>query len=145
MNEKLKNSETMGMPVNEEIKSELLQSAKWMKYICIINCIEIVMMLTSPKLFMSKDDESFIGVLIFLIIIALFFIFPLVRAFQFVYATKKACLTDNEEELARGLARLHSCVRFIGIVSIILAVICTPFLLSSYMGAMMMGAGGLGG
>ena len=44
MNEETMNPGMTGMFVNQGMKDDLLCSAKWMKFLCIIGCIGVVLM-----------------------------------------------------------------------------------------------------
>ena len=50
------------------------------------------------------------------------YIYPIVKGFQFASATKAACLSDNEAQLARGFASLSAMVKFFGILTIVILV-----------------------
>jgi hypothetical protein len=50
------------------------------------------------------------------------YIYPIIKGFQFASATKAACLSDNEAQLARGFTSLSAMVKFFGILTIVILV-----------------------
>jgi hypothetical protein len=132
MEEEVKIQETTGMVVNESMKADLLSSAKWAKFLCIVGCIGVAFMIIAALAvfaFSSKFSaipgmgqvQGMIGI-VYLITAALM-IYPLIKGFQFANGTKAACLTGSETELARGFAGMRCYLQFIGILTIIVLII----------------------
>ena len=57
------------------------------------------------------------------------------KGFQFANGTKAACLSDDENELARGIKGLSSLTKFWGILTIICLVIYAFVILFALIGA----------
>ena len=57
------------------------------------------------------------------LIIAAIYIYPLMKGFQFANATKAACLSNDEQQLARGIAGLNDLLKFLGILTIIILIL----------------------
>ena len=128
-----------GMVIDETMKADLLSSAKWAKFLCIVGCIGwlflviagIAMIVMGGKCGFPCGPEGcnpqasplmgglgiFTGILYLLIMI-----YPLMKAFQFANGTKAACLTGSEAQLARGFAGMRAYLKFSGILTIILLV-----------------------
>ena len=70
------------------------------------------------------------------LILAAIYIYPLIKGFQFANATKAACLTDNEAQLARGFSGLRALLQFFGIITIIVLVIYALILVGALVIAM---------
>jgi len=133
MNEDFISQETTGMKISESMKADLLSSAKWAKFLCILGCIGaafmliagLVVMLFGNKLMgaasMYGMMQSFVGITY--VIMAFVVIYPLMKGFQFANGTKAACLTNNEAELARGFAGMKGYLQFVGILAVIVLVI----------------------
>ena len=129
MNEEVMNPETSGMFVNENMKADLLTSAKWAKFLCIMGCIGVGIMfiaaiaMSTLGSFMKPaiPNGEFLGLVY--MVIACIYIYPLVKGFQFANGVKAACLNNNENELARGFDGLRSLLTFMGILTIIIMVI----------------------
>ena len=135
MNEETMTPATTGMTVSQGMKDDLLTTAKWMKFLCIIGCIGAAIMVIIGIAMValgttigglagsagSTVGGAFLGVL-YLAMSALY-IYPIIKGFQFANGTKAACLTDNEYELARGFAGLRDLLRFMGILAIVCIVI----------------------
>ena len=132
MNEEVMNPETSGMFVNENMKADLLTSAKWAKFLCIMGSIGVVFMVIGAismfalGTFMNSaiPNSGFGAVmgLVYLVVAALY-VYPLMKGFQFANGVKAACLSNNENELARGFDGLRSLLTFMGILTIIMLVI----------------------
>ena len=134
MNEETMTPATMGMTVSQDMKDDLLTTAKWMKFLCIIGSIGAAIMVIIGIAMValgttigglagsagSTVGSAFLGV-IYLAMSALY-IYPIVKGFQFASATKAACLSDNEAQLARGFASLRAMVKFFGILTIVILV-----------------------
>ena len=125
---------TTGMTVSQGMKDDLLTTAKWMKFLCIIGSIGAVIMVIIGIAMIalgttigglagsagSTVGGAFLGVL-YLAMSALY-IYPIIKGFQFASATKAACLSDNEAQLACGFASLSAMVKFFGILTIVILV-----------------------
>lgn len=120
------------MKISEAMKADLLSSAKWAKFLCILGCIGVAFMLIAGlavmllgnKLMAAANLYGMQGIVgIGYIITAGLMIYPLMKGFQFANGTKAACLTNNEAELARGFAGMKGYLQFVGILSVIVLVI----------------------
>ena len=132
MSEEMNVQETTGMVVNESMKADLLSSAKWAKFLCIVGCIGVAFMLLAGVAVLAFGTAfsrlpgmaGVQSVIAFVYIItAALMIYPLIKGFQFANGTKAACLSNSEVELARGFAGMRSYLQFIGVLTIILLVI----------------------
>ena len=132
MNEEFIGQETTGMKISEAMKADLLSSAKWAKFLCILGCIGVAFMLIAGlavmllgnKLMAAANLYGMQGIVgIGYIITAGLMIYPLMKGFQFANGTKAACLTNNEAELARGFAGMKGYLQFVGILAVIVLVI----------------------
>ena len=130
MNEETMTPATSGMTVSQGMKDDLLTTAKWMKFLCIIGCIGVALMLILglAMFFVGAsigggNTPLGAGMGFLYLILAAIYIYPIIKGFQFANGTKAACLTDNEYELARGFAGLRDLLRFMGILAIVCIVI----------------------
>ncbi|MCR4592004.1 MAG: hypothetical protein K5672_02460 [Bacteroidaceae bacterium] len=132
MEEEVKIQESTGMVINESMKADLLSSAKWAKFLCILSCIGLVFLLamavcmfafgsTLASLPGMAGFPAVMGVS-YLICIAIM-IYPIIKGFQFANGVKAACLTNSEAELARGFAGMQGYLQYMGILAIIALVI----------------------
>ena len=126
------NQGSAAMTVTEGMKRDLLSAAKWTKFLCIVGCVGVViivllaifMMFSGTmvsKIFAGTPLGAAVGFLY--LIIAAIYIYPLMKGFQFANATKAACLSNDEQQLARGIAGLNDLLKFIGILTIIILVL----------------------
>ena len=148
MEEEVKVQETTGMVINESMKADLLSSAKWAKFLCIVGCIGVVFLvivgivslafmskMTGSGLFPTMPGMSGLQAVLglYYIILAALIIYPIIKGFQFANGVKAACLTGNEAELARGFAGMKAYLQYIGILTIIGLVIYGLFLIGGAM------------
>lgn len=121
-------SATNAMTVTESMKSDLLCAAKWAKFLCIVGCVGVAIMLIASLgmivigglLTKALPDMPFGPALGFLyLIIAALYIYPLMKGFQFANATKVACLYNDQYQLARGVTGLKDLIKFTGILTIV--------------------------
>lgn len=128
MSEEIFNQRESTLTVNESMKSDLLCAAKWAKFLCIVGCVGVAfmvlagfgMMVFGKLASMLIPDMPFGAAFGFLyLIIAAIYIYPLMKGFQFANATKAACLTNDQFQLARGVAGLKDLLKFTGILVII--------------------------
>jgi uncharacterized protein involved in cysteine biosynthesis len=152
MNEELINPGTAGMTVNESMKADLLSTAKWAKFLCIVGCIGagllvllaiamIVFGTAAARINPAMPFGAFMG--LFYLIGAAIYIYPLIKGFQFANATKTACLYNNESELARGFEGLNSLMRYFGILTIIILSIYVLVIIGFIFAAIFYGLGNL--
>ena len=121
-------SATNAMTVTESMKSDLLCAAKWAKFMCIVGCVGVAIMLIASLgmivigglLTKALPNMPFGPALGFLyLIIAALYIYPLMKGFQFANATKAACLYNDQFQLARGVTGLKDVIKFTGILTIV--------------------------
>ena len=130
MNEDVMNPGATGMIVNEKMKDDLRTAAKWAKFLCIMQCIGVVLLVILAIAMIALGNSvssmvpggapgfgTFTGI-VYLILVAIY-LYPLVKGFQFANATKAACLNNDEKELARGFEGMRSWLVFYGILTIV--------------------------
>ena len=139
MNEETMTPGMTGMIVNSGMKADLISASKWTKFLCIVGCIGVVLLVVigimmfavgSSFGFGSTPFGAGLGVLY--LILAAIYIYPIIKGFQFANATKAACLTDNEAQLARGFSGLRAVLQFFGIITIIVLVIYALVLVGAF-------------
>lgn len=121
-------SATNALTVTESMKYDLLCAAKWAKFLCIVGCVGVAIMLIASlgmivigglltKVFPDMPFGPALGFLY--LIIAALYIYPLMKGFQFANATKAACLYNDQYQLARGVTGLKDLIKFTGILTIV--------------------------
>ena len=145
MDEELRIPETTGLRVKESAKVDLLTAAKWTKFLCIVGSIGMVFiviiaifLLFAGSMVSSMFSDMPYGAVamgIMYLIIAVLYIYPLMKGFQFANGAKAACLSDDENELARGIKGLSSLTKFLGILTIICLVIYALIIIFALIGA----------
>ena len=139
MNEETMNPGMTGMFVNQSMKDDLLCSAKWMAFLCIIGCIGVVLMIILGIIILAVGSANSVigaGAGFLYLILAAIYIYPLIKGFQFANGTKAACLTDNASQLARGFSGLNAMLKFFGIITIVILIIYAIV----FIGALIFGA-----
>ena len=128
------NPRTNGFPVNETMKADLLSSAKWAKFLCIMACIGIALMILFAIAMFAAGSSSFMPMPwmavcmgVYFVFLACIWLYPIIKGFQFANGLKAACERDDEQELARGFAGLRSYLRILGIYAFVIPVIVLLF------------------
>ena len=144
MEEEIKIPETTGLRVKESAKADLLTAAKWTKFLCIVGSIGIALIVifaiflfgagTVASSLFSEMPFGAVAMGIIYLVIAALYIYPIMKGFQFASGAKAACLSDDENELARGIKGLSSLTQFLGILTIIILVIYALILLFALIG-----------
>ncbi len=144
MEEEFKIPEITGLRVKESTKADLLTAAKWAKFLCIVGSIGMAFIVifaffllgagsVASSMF-SDIPYGAVAMGVLYLVIAALYIYPLLKGFQFANGAKAACLSDDENELARGIKGLSSLTKFWGILTIILLVIYALILLFALIG-----------
>ncbi|SHK85698.1 hypothetical protein [Xylanibacter ruminicola] len=114
--------------VTESMKADLLCAAKWAKFLCILGCVGVALLVIVAFLMMFVGavaskllDGMPLGPVmgITYLLIAALYIYPLIKGFQFANGTKAACLQNDQFQLARAAAGLKDLLKFTGILTII--------------------------
>lgn len=144
MEEEMKIPETTGLRVKESTKADLLTAAKWTKFLCVVGSIGIALIVifaiflfgagTVASSLFSEMPFGAVAMGIIYLVIAALYIYPLLKSFQFANGAKAACLSDDENELARGIKGLSSLTKFWGVLTIIILVIYALILLFALIG-----------
>ncbi len=137
-------SETTKMSVSETMKADLLSSAKWAKFLIILQCIGIVFLVGIALLILCSGNtlraiygaySTFLG--LFYLVLAVIMLYPTIKGFGFTNNAKSACLTNNEEELSCAFANMRSFFRFYGILSIIYLCFLPIWIVLAFLGIVM--------
>ena len=144
MDEELRIPETTGLRVTESAKVDLLTAAKWSKFLCVVGCIGVVIIVifaifllgagSVASAMFSDMPYGAVAMGVLYLIIAALYIYPLIKGFQFANGAKAACLSNDENELARGIKGLSSLTKFCGILTIICLVIYALVILFALIG-----------
>ncbi len=144
MDEELRIPETTGLRVKESTKADLLTAAKWSKFLCVVGCIGVVIIVifaifllgagSVASAMFSDMPYGAVAMGVLYLIIAALYIYPLIKGFQFANGAKAACLSNDENELARGIKGLSSLTKFCGILTIICLVIYAFVILFALIG-----------
>ena len=144
MEEEMKIPETTGLRVKESTKADLLTAAKWTKFLCIVGSIGMalivifgIFLLGAGTLASSMFSDMPFGAVamgVLYLVIAALYIYPIMKGFQFASGAKAACLSDDENELARGIKGLSSLTQFLGIITILILVIYAFVILFALIG-----------
>ena len=151
MNEETMTPGTTGMIVNSGMKADLLSAAKWAKFLCIVGCIGLVLLVIAGILMFAVGSSFGLagtpfgaGMGVLYLIIAAIYVYPIIKGFQFANGIKAACLSNDETQLARGFAGLKSLLKFLGILTVIVVVLYVLTIVGFFFAAMV-GATGLVG
>lgn len=118
-----------GIPVNSLVKEYLSESVKWAKYVCILFCVLIPAMVFKGLIiidFFNLDDDynrhlshsETLSTTIGNIVLPALCIFPVVWGFKSVINIKKACRTNDQDDLERGIEALRICFFMVVVVAV---------------------------
>ncbi len=124
--------------VTEEMKATLRSSVRWAKFLLVVMTIMLVLLLCLGVVLIIFANKSTLLILpyasselfvqgIIDVVLVLLLIYPLVKGYIFCKSIRRACDTDSETELARGLSAMRLWLRFYGILTII-ALVLYPLL-----------------
>ncbi|MBP3712704.1 MAG: hypothetical protein IJ219_04580 [Bacteroidaceae bacterium] len=125
--------------IDETMKSDLLCSAKWAKFLLVVGAIAMslyfvvgLVVTIAPKV-LPPSPMLGSGVIVGPVYMAcaLITVYPLVKGFQFANGVKKACMTGDEAHLSRGFAGLRAYLKYSGILTIIGLVILAVVLVAA--------------
>ena len=116
---------------SDEIKSHLLEAAKWGKFLSIMGYIGIGFIVLAgivatiglsiaggAAMGATGVPMGFLGVIY--IVIALIYYFPVSYLYKFSTQMKQAILTDNTFTLTSGFGNLKSLFKFMGVFTIVM-------------------------
>ncbi len=132
MNEQQNPNDYPGMILTEESKHYLVQTAKWARFLAIVGFVMvgflvIVAFFAGAFLAALDSDEelSAIGtgsLTALYLVLAIVYFFPVWYLFRFANRTREAIKDEDSELLAAGLEQLKACIKFVGILTIIVLV-----------------------
>jgi hypothetical protein len=114
--------------INEEIKSYLLESAKWCKFLAILGYIGmgiltlvgLLMMVGLPFMSSSYESVPLFGLGLLYVLLAVVYYFPTLYLYRFAFRIKQGFYSNDESVLTDGFLNLKKSLRFVGIMIIIL-------------------------
>lgn len=124
--ENTENSETQ-IVINDEIKSYLLESSKWSKFIAIVSYVGMGILILIGVLMMfgvsflsslSKDAPMFLAGFIY-ILLAIVYYFPTTYLYRFARLIKRGVLSDDESTITESFFNMNRMFKFIGIMMIV--------------------------
>jgi uncharacterized membrane protein YphA (DoxX/SURF4 family) len=117
------------------IKKTLLSSTKWMKFLSIVFCILMVLVLLMGIFFLhlgsmpiaETDAYQFSSTLflcfgVLYVILSIVYIYPIVNAFRLISHTRKALNADSTADFEASAADLHSILWFLGVMTFLSAI-----------------------
>jgi MFS family permease len=148
--ENIGKTEPTELYISDQSKNYLLETAKWAKFLAIIGFIGIGLMILIGifiSAFMgtmaNASEElaawgtSFYALIsVFYIGIAVLYLYPVIKLYQFADQTKKALADNNSEGISFAFESQKSMFKFMGIMTIIVMGLYVLFILASISGAM---------
>jgi hypothetical protein len=127
-NTNLYSDNTNQLQVEENAKSYLVETAKWAKFLSIVGFIGIGLMIIMG-IFMGAFIFKYAGAILIpglslgtlsfvsfiYIVIALLYIYPILKLYQFADLSKKALTTNDSAILTKALEAQKSMFKFMGI------------------------------
>ncbi len=124
--------------IDNEIKSYLLESAKWAKFLSILGFIGlglmvillVFMLITERNLFGGFD---LIWMLVSYVLMLVLYFFPIHYLYKFSIGIKQGLTSNNQQLFITGLRNLKSHYKYIGIFSIVVISIYGLIFLISFL------------
>lgn len=139
-------NETTNMVVSEKMKTNMLGTAKWLKFLTVLSTVGVVVLVLAGIALcvgcLTGDDTCTNGITngitksmgVIYILLALVYIYPLKKCFCIVKNIRKACSQDTQSDIEQVTEDTYRVMRFFGILSII--VLCTYVLVGLAIGVM---------
>ncbi|HNX89722.1 MAG TPA: hypothetical protein PKH58_11610 [Paludibacteraceae bacterium] len=129
--ENYENNQPEDKPINDEneIKTYLLETSKWGKFLAIVGYVGIAILailalcvvigFTTRGIRTNEDSRMrFFGILY--LVIAFVYYFPVNFLYKFAIQMREGLESDNKQSVTSGFQNLKSLFRFIGIVTIVI-------------------------
>lgn len=118
------------LQITESIKQKMLNAVKWQKFLNILMCIAIaILVIVAVACFFlpqgltgAPSVPGYVLGIIYLLCTALYY-YPLYKSIRFVSATREALNNDNQMSLEEAADCYESILKYCGILSIIALVI----------------------
>lgn len=133
-----KNNQENFMLINQEIKTSLLESARWGKFLAIVGYILVGFLILAGFLIMLgfsfagrfSGTRFPMGIAGFLyIVMAILYFFPVNYLYNFSDQIKKGLESNNQQSVTSGFTHLKSMFKFIGILTIVILAVYALILL----------------
>ena len=142
--------ETTELYISDQSKKYLLETAKWAKFIAIMGFIGIGFMILIGIFMgafmgsMATASEEFAAwgtgfsalMSVFYISIAVLYLYPVLKLYQFADQTKKALAVNSTEGISLAFESQKSMFKFMGIMTIIVLGLYVILILAGLSGAM---------
>lgn len=147
------NKSIFNLQIDETSRANMLETAKWTKFLGIVNIIflalYLLVMMSAGAAFSSMSSAyggssagmanfGAAGMIIMALIMVAFTIYPVMCLLRYSKATKSAFLTSNQEEFNAATGYMKGFFKYIGIVMIIVLGLWAISMLFVGLGAAMM-------
>jgi hypothetical protein len=136
------NTQLFSLSVDPTAKLHLGETAKWARFLAIVGMVSLALIViagiylaTVMTSMQSRLDDEFggrtnpfasgmgIGMAALYLILALIWFFPLLFLLRFANQMRSALAADNQELLNASFQNLKACMRYVGIITLIILVI----------------------
>lgn len=116
------------LKLTEQTKISLLKAMKWLKFFAVLGVIGIFLLIGMAAIFMIIPGQMDLGgykwiASVLYLIIALVYIYPVMKAFAIVSNTRKAINMNDQMSLELAAKDFHVVLKFCGVLTIIILVI----------------------
>ena len=148
--ENIGKDETTELYISDQSKNYLMETSKWAKFIAIIGFIGIGFMILAGVFMgafmgsMANASEELGGwgtgfsalMSVFYIGIAILYLYPVLKLYQFADRTKNALIVNSTEGISLAVESQKSMFKFMGIMTIIVLGVDVRLILAGLSGAM---------
>ncbi|MDO4460950.1 MAG: hypothetical protein Q4C30_00445 [Bacteroidia bacterium] len=107
------------LKITETIKNYLLSSTKWLKFLTIVAVVATAILLIAALILIASGipQTTILGIA-YLILVGLY-VYPIIKCFNIICHTRKALKEASQDSLESAADNLHSLLKFLGILTII--------------------------
>ncbi|WP_341226200.1 DUF5362 family protein [uncultured Arcticibacterium sp.] len=122
--------------LSEDGKQDLLESAKWAKFLAIVGFVgsallvvfalglsTIMSFLPNGEHFESLGPSYFLGMAFIYVVMAVIYFFPCLYLFRFSKSTKEAILKEDNKQLHLALFNMRKMFKFVGVMTLTMLII----------------------
>lgn len=122
---KNENTSIFNLSVDEDMKYNMKQIAKWARFLSVVGFVGlglmmialIVMIFTMTRQLMNTTN---IGVVFIYIVVAILYLYPILNLFRFGSGMKIALTNNDQLKMNASIRNLKNCFQYMGILTIII-------------------------
>ncbi|MBM3455664.1 MAG: hypothetical protein FJX30_06665 [Alphaproteobacteria bacterium] len=123
--------------MDNEVKSFLLETAQWAKFISIVGFVGVGFMVLGGLMLAGVGGGYFAIMVIIYLLMALIYFFPILYLYKAAVGLKNGINSNNQELFKDGVQNLKSHYKFIGILTTVVLSLYVLSIIFGLLGALM--------